>query len=678
MSKLSDEELVKAVDSEFSNAMGSPGGEISTERAKAYDYYLSKPLGNEIEGQSQVVTSDVADVVDSIMPSLLRIFTTADNLVGFDATGEEDEEGAEQESDYVNHVFFKQNPAFLILFFWFFDALVQKNGIVKAWWDDSKKVTQESYKGLTEEELFDLLDDEELEIVERSEREAETVAEDGVTPVIATLHDVTFRRTTKVGRVRVENTPPEEYRISSDSRSPDPSAARFVGQEREVKRYELVEMGFDKKIVESLAARGHAHDSPEAISRKDKTDDTSGTASDKSQDAILLREAYIRVDDGKGGAELHQVFTSGNHLLSDEVVDRQPFHVICPSPLPHKHFGRSPADKVMDVQELQSVLLRQILDNLYHTNNPGHAVWEQGMGDNTLDDLLTTRVGRVARFSRPVGESYQSMTVPFTAGASFPMVEYFDKVKRDRTGINSDSEGLDPDALKNIQKGVMAQATDLARMKIEAIARIFAETGIKSLFLHIHELLLKHQQKTQVVKLRGRWVEVDPQQWRNRMDMTVNIGLGIGNRESNLMHLTAIMDLQTRIIEGGGMNLLVTPDNVYSTAKEFVKNANLKQPEMFFTDPQGQLAPPPSDEEQQIQQQAMALEQQRQEQEARKHEINTAKVQLEAEKARVEHEREMLELERKRNADEDRHFEAMEKLRNELTELSLKYDGRGA
>src|SRR3546814_4127730 len=111
--------------------MGAPGGDIATERAKAWDFYLSKPLGNEIEGQSHVVTSDVADVVDSIMPSLLRLFTTADNLVSFDPVGPEDGEAAEQESDYVNYVFFKQNPSFEIPYTWFFDALVQKNGIVK-------------------------------------------------------------------------------------------------------------------------------------------------------------------------------------------------------------------------------------------------------------------------------------------------------------------------------------------------------------------------------------------------------------------------------------------------------------------------------------------------------------------------------------------------------------------
>ena len=476
MPKMTDKELLSLVDSEFSNAMGASGGQISEERAKAWDYYLSKPLGNETESQSQVVSSDVSDVVDGMMPSLLRIFTTAENLVDFDPVSSEDIDQAEQESDYVNYVFFKQNPAFLILYTWFFDALVQKNGIVKAWWDESEAVTTESYKGLSELELAELIDDDELEPVEQEERPGEAVIEvpqqDGSTAqalVPATVFDVKFKRVSKKGRVAVEPVPPEEYRISGDSRFVDPSHARMVGQEGEKTRSELLGMGFDEKIVDELPAHGDVKRNSEQISRRDKTDENDDTTADRSQDKILLREAYIKVDfDGDGRSELRQIFTAGNKLLGNEPSDGQPFHVITPQPLPHKHFGRATAERVMDVQEVNTTLTRQVLDNLYHTNNPSHAVWEQGIGEHTLDDLLTTQVGSIKRFARPVQESYSQITVPFTAGQTFPMLEFFEKVKRDRTGIASDGEGLSPEALKNIQQSVLNSATDLARMKIEA------------------------------------------------------------------------------------------------------------------------------------------------------------------------------------------------------------------
>lgn len=669
MAEMTEKELLAVVDAEFSQSMGAAGGEISIERAKAWDFYLSKPLGNEIEGQSEVVTSDVADVVDSIMPSLLRLFTTADNLVSFDPVGPEDDEAAEQESDYVNYVFFKQNPSFEVLYTWFFDALVQKNGIVKAWWDESEVATTESYQGLSEVELAELLADEELEPIERAER-TEDVPQLAVTPqgpaevlAPATVHDVMFRRITKAGRVRVEPVPPEEYRISGDARSLDPSKARMVGHERKVTRSELLEMGFDKAIVDDLPAHGEQMTSDEELARRDKTDETQNSPHDRSQDEILLREAYIKVDfDDDGRSELRQVFTAGDRVLSNDPADRQAFHVISPQPLPHKHFGRATAEKVMDVQEIATTLLRQMLVNLYHTNNPGHAVWEQGIGENTLDDLLTTQAGRIARFNRPVGESWAPMTIPFTAGQTFPMLDYWDKVKRDRTGISSDGEGLSPEALKNIQQSVLANAVDLSKMKIEAIARIFAETGIKSLFQHIHELLLKHQRKEQVVRLRNKWVTVDPQGWRTRMDMTVNIGLGIGTREQNLLHLNAIWEKQKELALSGGMGILVTPRNLFNTAVELVKNANLKDGEMFFTDP-GEKVPQQGDP--QADQRAALVQAQLQ--------LAADELRLQSEKNTLQHQREVERLRLDREKESNKLAVEMEKIANKITEMELQF-----
>mgnify|MGYP007011962562 CR=1 FL=1 len=413
----------------------------------------------------------------------------------------------------------------------------------------------------------------------------------------------------------------------------DPSTARMVGHETEKTRSELIEMGFDKAIVETLPTSNKGSwDSPEKIARRDRTDETSrDPIRDKSQDIIVLREAYMKIDaDGDGRSELRQIFTAGNQILSNEVVDRQPFHVISPQPLPHKHFGRATAEKVMDVQEVSSTLLRQVLDNLYHTNNPGKNVWEQAIGETTLDDLLTTRIGRIARFNRPVNEAYSTDVVPFTAAASFPMVEYYDKVKRDRTGIGSDSEGLSPDALKNIQQSVMSQATDSGKMKVEAIARIFAETGIKSLMLHIHELLLKHQQKEQVVMLRNQWVTVDPRSWRTRMDMSVSIGLGIGTREQNLMHLEAIWSKQKDIVMNGGQGTLVTAENIYNTAAEIVRNSNRKNPEMFFT--KVDTIEPQTDP---VAEQQMALAQRQQELDAQGLALKEQKMMIDAQNAQA-------------------------------------------
>lgn len=675
MAKLTDDELGTLIDAEFDTAMGAEGGEVSSERALAWDYYLSKPLGNEVEGESDVVTSDVADVIDGIMPSLIRIFTTDDNLVIFEPQGPEDVRAAEQESDYVNYCFFKQNAAFLILYTWFFDALVQKNGIVKSWWDESEVITTERYCDLNEEEVAALMADPELEAVERDEHIKETV--DPLTQQIvrATVHDIKFKRTTKQGRVRVENVPPEEYRISSDARSLDPSKARMVGQERLIKRSDLIAMGFDAEVVNDLPAHGNVNMSPEQQARHDSSDDTTGSPLDHSQDEILVREGFVQADrDGDGKAELLQVFRAGGKNLEIEDADSQPFHVISPQPLPHKHFGRATAEKVMDVQEVNSTLVRQVLMNLYHTNNPGHAVWEQAIGENTLDDLLTRRVGSHARFTRPVGEAYAPMTVPFTAGATFPMLEFWDKVKRDRTGVRADSEGLSPEALKHVQPTSLAPIMEEGKAKIELIARAFAETGIKSLFLRIHELNRKHQQKAQVFRLRNEWVPVDPSDWRTRYDMTVKIGLGIGTRQQNLLHLQAIAQRQKEAIDIGWGNLVLTPQNWYRTSAELVKNAKLDNPALYFQDPGQNMAPPPNKEQLQLQAQQQQLAAKEQQIEQRRQQLDAQKAALDNLELRLTHSLEKGELQRKISKDKDDFFIENEKLRNELLEIRQKYN----
>jgi hypothetical protein len=228
------------------------------------------------------------------------------------------------------------------------------------------------------------------------------------------------------------------------------------------------------------------------------------------------------------------------------------------------------------------------------------------------------------------------------------------------------------EALNNLQTTVMAQSVDLSKMKVEQVARIFAETGMSSLFRHIHELLQKHQQKSEVVKLRGQWVQVSPTAWRTRKDMTVNIGLGIGNRDQNMLHLTAIKDLQAQMAAGGGMNLTVTPKNIYNSAAAFVKNANPKLlPEMFFTDPGDAKAPPPSSEAEELKKKEMALQEEKQRIDNERNQVNMGKLQLQNAEQQLNHERKVFELEEKREARLDKALNENEKLKTELMEIQF-------
>ena len=677
MNKLTDDEILKAVDLEFEEAMGGDYKQIAAERRLAWDRYKAKPLGNEDKNSddSKAVTSDVADVVDGIIPMLLRMFTTAENLVSFDPTGPEDVEQARDESDYARQVFFKQNKAFEIMHSWMFDAALEKIGVIMAWWDDGDSVEgTETYEGMSILALAKLLQDPDLELVEDDTTWEED--ENG-----ERMFNVRLNRKASSGRIRIENLPPDQYRISSDATGLDPNTARMVGREWFPSRSEAKEMGFTHKLVDELPAVDPTTISQGAQARGDKTDDRTDGKSQKSQEVIRLREAYIRLDrDGDGINELVQVYAGDGKLMTwgdngepaVDVVDRSPFHVICPHPLPHKHIGRSIAEKIIDVQEHTTTLLRMVLNNLYRTGKPGHAVWEQAIGETTIDDLLTDKLGAIRRFARPVDQAYREMTVPFTAGQTFPMLEYFDKVKRDRSGVSSDTEALNADSLKNIQTSVLSQALDVARLKPEAIARIFAETGFRSLFLHIRELAHKHQSGKVTAELRGEWKELEPRGWIKRENVTVNIGLGIASREQKQLQLDAIAARQEKIVQGGGLNLIVTPKNVYKAAADMVTNSLIPGEGQYFTDPGDQLAPPPSDEEQELQKREQEIQAAQQQIDNERQQNAAIKHQLEQREMELKHQRELQKLETDAQAAEDKFVVEMEKLETKAVELEQR------
>ena len=150
MAKISDIELRFIINSEINNSLGFLGGALSNQRKKSLEYYLGDKLGTEIEGRSQVVSTDVADTIETILQNLMRIFTSSDHTVKCEPVNAEDVPLAEQATSYVNHVFNKDNDGFKILYSWFKDALLEKNGIVKVYWDESVISEQETYKNLSD------------------------------------------------------------------------------------------------------------------------------------------------------------------------------------------------------------------------------------------------------------------------------------------------------------------------------------------------------------------------------------------------------------------------------------------------------------------------------------------------------------------------------------------------
>jgi hypothetical protein len=591
---MDDIRLKGILDSEIDNSLGYINTETTEERRKAIRYYNRDNYGNEVEGRSTIVTGEVAEAVDGALPQILRVFTQTDDVVRFEPKKPGDEEGARQATDYCNWVLMAQNPGVSIFHDWFKDALLQKNGIVKVWWEDQTDVTVEKYENLSEEELTLLLADGQFEIVsQESEQIGEVpVPQDpmmmqqamaqGLPPPVPMMqpifsYNVKVKKIDKKGEVKIENVPPEEFLISKKAvRLQD---APFCAHRRLVTRSELVAMGYPKDVVEDLPTYEDLTYTPERVARFSNGEQPDDASLDPSMQEVECFECYIRTDyDDDGIAELRKVFYAGKEILDNEEIDYLPFCSICPIPMPHKFFGHSLADRTMDLQMIKSTITRQILDNLYLSNNARMAVVD---GQVNLDDMLTVTPGGIVRVKN--NQAITPLAVPQVANQAFPMLAYMDQMQEKRTGVTQSSQGLDPNILQNTTATAVAMMQNAGAAKVELITRIFAETGVKDLFTNILHLVCKYQDKERIIRMRGKFVAVDPRQWSNEYDVSINVGLGTGNREQQMAMVAAVLQKQEQILAQQGMaNPFVSPTQYRNTLGRFIESAGFKDTNEFF------------------------------------------------------------------------------------------------
>jgi hypothetical protein len=581
-----NENALKAqLEAEIDGAIGYLQTETTEQRTRALEYYLRYPYGNEVEGRSQIVTGEVAEVIDGALPQLIRIFTASDDVVRFEPVGPGDEPKAKQATDYANWVFYKDNRGFAIMHDWFKDALLEKVGIVKAYWDDSYDVIKESYQNLSDEELAMLMSDGTREIIAQESISTPildpmgnpAIGLDGM-PLVQTSHSVQTRRKNKIGQVRIVNVPPEEFLISKHARTIQDSP--FTAHRRLIPRSDLVAMGFPWEEVQNLPTYDDLSFSPERVARFSEGEQPSEQESyDPSMQEVEVYECYVRADmDNDGIAELVQVWYAGSKILEMSETDYIPFHGICPIPVPHKFYGLSLADKTMDIQLQKSTITRQMLDNLYLTNNVRVGAIE---GQVNLDDLTSVTPGGVVRMKNP--NAVVPMAVQPVANQAFPMLEYLDQTQAKRTGVSDASQGLDPNILQNVTATAVAAFQSASSGKLELIARVFAETGVKTLFKGILHLLCKYQDKPRLIRMRGEYVPMDPREWSNQYDVTISVGLGTGNRQEQMAMLAMILDKQERILQQfGPANPLVSVAQYRDTLGRMIEAAGFKDSATFF------------------------------------------------------------------------------------------------
>ena len=633
------EELQSIVRGEIESAVNFHDSEYAAERIEALDYYLGNPLGNEVEGRSQVVQTEISDVIEMIMPSLMKIFGSSDKFVNFEPRGPEDVEAAKQATDYVNFILNSDNDGFVVLHNWMKDALLFKMGIVKHYFDETEKVTEDMYEGLTDNELTALLADEDIEIVGQEAREMgePQIGMDGQMMPAPMVFDVRVRKTQKDGRIKIENVPPEEFLFSQ--RAKNLEDARFVAHRTEMTVSDLIEMGYDRETVEHHAGSVDIDTMNEKQSRfEDLESQAQDSVSDMSQRDVMVTEVYIKADyDDDGMSEIRRVVCLGDsyEIVENEQYHMFPFSIISPILMPHRMVGRSVAELLIDLTQAKTAVIRQILDNIYMTNSAKIGAVE---GQVNLDDLIANRPGGIVRMRAP--GMVQPLTPPSVAPAAFPLLTYLDEMREMRTGLSKASMGLDADALQSSTAVAVNATVSAAQAKVEMIARVFAETGVKRLMLCILQLVQKHQQQPRIIRLRNEFVPMDPANWDNEFDVVVNVGLGNGDERQRGAALAQVAAQQKEILATlGPDNPLVTVGQFRNTLVQMLGMAGYKNGGDFFLDPDNL----PPELQQRMAQKQQSAQQQNPEQQ---------KLQLEQEKAKAEialdREKMMAELELKK------------------------------
>ncbi|MBR0647718.1 portal protein, partial [Plastoroseomonas hellenica] len=633
---LTPENIRALVRGGYADAADAIDSHQAPERQRAQDYYDGlihdrqerREQAEDLRGRSTVVAREVADIVHQMLPGLIRIFTSGERVVEFVPHGPEDEAMAEQMTDYVGYCINADgNSWFATLHDAVHDALLKKTGIVKWWWDEAVRVEELDYTGLDPLTEARLLADPAIEVLERVETET-TVKGSAPYPAAAALGamvpaaagapggmagnppvagappplpamgmlglpdplsiaiDLRVRRTVRRGVLRLMAVPPEEFVIARDAR--DVEGASYCAHRSLERISDLVARGAGD--VETLARHATAEADFALNDEATQRDPARAlpfdqSSIDRSAWRVLHIEHFIRCDaDGDGIAELHRVCTVGDDcelVLSDEVVPEVPMALGSPVRQPHRVIGSSIADQTLDLQDLKTGILRSVMDSLAEALDPKMAVVE---GQVNLDDVANNERGAIIRMKTP--GAVQMLNLPFVGAEAMGVLAYVDEVKAQRTGITRASRGLDPEALQSATKVAVQNTIEASQERVEMIARTLAETLVKQVFRGVLRALVRHQDRPRMVRLRGRWVEIDPRVWDAEMDVSVNVALGRGPDSQRMAFLMMVLQQQQQILTTiGPDNPLVTIRQLRATLAEIVRLGGYKDANRFFLDP---------------------------------------------------------------------------------------------
>lgn len=592
--EMSESQVVGFLGRKILQAMNDEDGDLSQVRQENFNYYIGDAYGDEREGYSKFVTRESLEVIEWVLPSVLRVFLSGDQVVSFEPTDPMDEQSAKQETEITNHFVMKSNNngegGFLSLHHWMKDCLMYPNGYIKVYMDEYTKTDVGTVSGLSEIGVQMLVSDPDVEILEQRTRQEMMQGPQGAQPI--EVFDLKVRTTKQVTELRVEPVPPEECLVDNDCHSLNLDEADFVCHRVRKTYTQLVNEGYDPDELDSVGMGEDYQWNDERTNRlfyEDEDPDTEDE-DDASMRKFWVHECHAWFDyNGDGLGEFRRVVLIGDKVFDNEETNYQPMVAMSAILMQHKHTGMGYIDIMKDLQILISILTRQMLDNIYRINVRKKFFSEDALTEDgsTMEAMLNTQAEYVP-VRGPAANAVMPDQTQSIAGEILPVIQHFSERVAVRSGVTPES-GVAANDLQEVRQEVFSNALDRASQRIEMLVRIFAETGYRQLMLKAHQLLRSHWDIPKAVRIRGQWVDVDPQGWRDRTDMNVEVGLGFHTKQQVMGMLVQLLGMQK---EAGGQGM-ADPSKIYHTLDKLVNAAGLGDVRSFFIDPNSPEFQPP-------------------------------------------------------------------------------------
>lgn len=592
--QLSDDDLISILRQEEQRAQ-SWQSEQTKNRTKALSYYNREPYGDEEEGQSKVVTSEVADTIESMLPGFMEVFVSGEDIVEFAPMEQADEQAAKEANQYVPHVFMRENDGFRITYWWIKDALLTRLGVAIVDTDEVEKVREDVIEGWTQEQV-DLAPALLLQKIPDA-TDIEIAAE----PDPATgLLSGTLSYKCKKMRVVVDNVAPEDFLCSPKARDID--AASFKGYRKETTAGELRSMGLSQADIDDLSS-----DQPSSTEEDQRQDGEAQSDRTGSERVLYLVVGYVRADDnGDGISETLRVVYAHAGGTAAKIIERMewdepeaPIAPLTPILMSHQLVGKSLFDQTVDLQDVGTAVTRGMLENIYFTNRPRPMINSRVSVSSVIDYVPGMPV-TVEGNDNPLN-SVGWLQVPSIISPALAALEHQETKRENRTGATRASQGLDAESYNKTATGATILMT-AAQQRQRLMARVIAQTAFTRLMRLIYRAIKRCAKGPISYYAGGDWQSCDPRKWPDDMHLIASVGEGAGNKQVQMQNLAMIGAGQEKLVlaQGGPQGPLVTPEHMATTMRKMVEAAGFRATDQFvasakdISDPTKQ--PPPKED----------------------------------------------------------------------------------